>query len=489
MPFRTWLAHRWKRALRSVSLARNALRSILAVFAGLYGALALVGAGWAFPFIVRELVPGSSPLALLNAYLLIGLLVLTALRFFLQGASGEALRPYLHLPIARSRLVGYQMVASLASWFNILPLCALVPVALQVEWPGGAVGVLYWWIGVLGAFAVSHYAALGLRAMLGRGMIRFLAVTGGLGALVGADIALGLGLSTGASRVLFGELAAGGVGPLAVVGLAVGGAAALTVRAVRRTLRADRGADAASRGRLTGAGLDLGDSLTARLVALDLRLILRNRRPRQVLGYQAIMLPLFGVLVALLPGQELATAHILLGLFASSLLAIGYGQFLFAWDSGHFDGLLARVAPPDTLLHARLLTLCGLGVVSYLPMLPVLAWADLQMLWISVAGLIYNLGVTFGLTLLTSLWNRKAIDLDEQAFFNTQGFSSGQFLLVFLVIVPPVVAFLALPFGWALGIVSGIGALGVALTPWWTRALAAGFMRRRHTLAAGYRSQ
>ncbi|NBB72578.1 MAG: hypothetical protein GVY35_02750 [Bacteroidetes bacterium] len=489
MPFRTWLAHRWKRALRSVSLARNALRSILTVFMGLYGTLAFLGAGWAFPFVVRELVPGSSPLGLLNAYLLIGLLVLTALRFFLQGASGEALRPYLHLPIARSRLVGYQMVASLASWFNILPLCALVPVALQVEWPGGAVGALCWWIGVLGALAVSHYAALGLRAMLGRGMTRFLAVTGGLGALVGADIALGLGLSTGASGALFGGLAAGGVGPLAVVVGAVGAAAALTVRVVRRTLWADRGAGAASRGRLTGAGLDLGDSLTARLVALDLRLILRNRRPRQLMGYQAVALPLLGVLVAISPERGLTVAHIMLGLFASSLLAIGYGQFIFAWDGGHFDGLLARVAPPDTLLRARLFTLCGLGAVSYLPMLPVLAWVDLRVLWISAVGLIYNLGVTVGFTLLTSLWNRKAFDLNEQAFFNYQGFSSSQFLLVFLFTVPPIVVFLALPFGWALGIVGGVGALGIALMPWWMRALAGGFARRRHTLAAGYRSE
>ena len=43
-------------------------------------------------------------------------------------------------------------------------------------------------------------------------------------------------------------------------------------------------------------------------------------------------------------------------------------------------------------------------------------------------------------TLGASLWNRKAI-LDEQAFFNYQGFSGGQFVLVFLVIMPPLVAF------------------------------------------------
>ena len=489
MSFWTWLTHRWKRSLRSISFTRSALRSILTVFMGLYGTLAFLGAGWAFPFVVRELAPGSSPLALLNAYLLVGLLMLTALRFFLQGASGETLRPYLHLPLSRSRLVGYQMVASLASWFNALPLCFLVPIALQVDWPGGAAGALCWAIGVGGALAVTHYAAFGLRAMLGRSIARFLAVAGGLGALVGADVALGLGLTTGASRALFGGLASGGVGPLVVVVAAVGAAAALTVRAVHRGLWADRGADAAPRGRLTGAGIDVGDSLTARLIALDLRLILRNRRPRQLMGYQAVTLPVLGVLVAILPGQELAIAHIILGLLASSQLAIGYGQFTFAWDGSHFDGLLARVAPPDTLLRARLLTLCGLGAVSYLPMVPFLAWADLQVLWSSVAGLIYNLGVTFGLTLLTSLWNRKAIDLDEQAFFNYQGFSSSQFLLALLVIAPPLVAFLALPLGWALGIVSAVGALGVALMPWWMRTLAGGFARRRYTLAAGYRSE
>jgi hypothetical protein len=488
MSLYTLLRHRWMRAVRSVSLTRNVLRSVLTTFAGLYFALMFIGLGWAFPFIVREVGTGP-PLALLNTYLLPAVIGLTAARFFAQGNPGGGLTPYLHLPVSRARLVRYEMVASLGSWFNAVPLCFLVPMALQANWPGGAAGALLWSVGVLGALAITHYVALGSRALLARSWSSVALAVAGLSVLIGADISLGLGLITSASDMLFGGLAAGRVAPCAVVMAALSTAVAATARAVRRSLWTDDAGASASQSRFTGAGITLGSSLTARLVELDLQLILRNRRPRQMMGSQAIMLALLGGMILTLPSQELQAAHIMLGLFASSLLAIGYGQFLFSWDSAHFDGLLARMAPPDRLLRARLFTLYGLGAVSYLPMLPVLAWTDLQVLWISVAGLIYNLGVTFGFTLLASLWNRDAIDLNKQAFFNYEGFSSSQFMLAFGAILPPLIVFLALPFEWALGLVSAVGVLGLVLTPWWTRALAAGFMRRRYALAAGYRSE
>lgn len=488
MSFFTLLRHRWTRAVRSVLLTRNVLRSVLTTFAGLYFALMFVGLGWAFPFIVRELGTGA-PLALLNTYLLPVLIGLIAARFFAQGTLGGALTPYLHLPVPRARLVRYEMVASLGSWFNAVPLCFLIPVVLQVNWPGGTTGSLFWLAGVLGALAMTHYAALGFRALLARRWTYFALTAGGLSVLIGADIGFGLGLITSASVRLFGGLSAGQIVPLAVVVAALGMAVAATARAVRRSLWADDAGVSASQHRFTGAGITLGSSLTARLVALDLRLILRNRRPRQTMGTVVILLALLGVMFITLPVRGLQAEHIMLGLYASSLLAIGYGQLLFSWDSAHFDGLLARIAPPDTLLRVRLFTLYGLGIIGYLPLVPLLAWADQRVLWISAVGLLYNLGVTFGLTLLTSLWNRKAIDLNEQAFFNYEGFSSGQFMLAFGTIVPPLIAFLALPFGWALGIVGAVGVLGMALTPWWVRALAAGFMRRRYTLAAGYRSE
>ena len=302
------------------------------------------------------------PLALLNTYLLAGFIGLTIARFFAQGTPGGALAPYLHLPVARSRLVRYEMVASLGSWFNAVPLCFLGPVALQTDWPGGATGALLWSMGALGALAITHYVALGLRGLLARRWSYFALAAGGLSVLVGADIGFGAGLITSASDMLFGGLAAGRVVPLAVVVGALGIAVAVTARAVRRSLWANDAKTSASRGRFTGGRLNVGDSLTARLVELDLRLILRNRRPRQMMVSQVVMLIAFGSMIITLPAQELQAAHVMLGLFASSLLAVGYGQFLFAWDSAHFDGLLVRVAPPHLLLRARLLTLYGAGM-------------------------------------------------------------------------------------------------------------------------------
>ena len=77
------------------------------------------------------------------------------------------------------------------------------------------------------------------------------------------------------------------------------------------------------------------------MIALDLKLIFRNKRPKSLVILSGVIL-LYGFIFY---PRYLQTGNFtmlfLFALFITGLFISNYGQFLFAWQSSHFDGMMS----------------------------------------------------------------------------------------------------------------------------------------------------
>jgi len=105
----------------------------------------------------------------------------------------------------------------------------------------------------------------------------------------------------------------------------------------------------------------------------------------------------------------------------------------------------------------------------------------------------YNLGVTTPALILMGTRRREALEIDQTAFFNHQGTSSGSFLYGAIVTF----GIMGLPFALAVGagvettllVVAGLGTVGLLTVPVWTRGLGRVFHWQRHAMASGFRDE
>lgn len=483
------LHHHWQSFYRHVVRPRWWL-GFAVVPLLLYVAVTLAAAGHFLDRFLDFLSIDTSALRLVNDYLLGVVVGLLGVRFFFQRPPRLRMTPYLHLPVSRRSLVSYFQWSSLVSLHNVLPLCFLFPFWLQhvapVVSPPGAVA---WGAGVLACLVLSHFGTLAFRLLLDRtlrvagGLLLLLAVTQIVDQLIGA------GWTSVLSAWLFNSLAAGSAWPLALLGALCVGFAILTTRGLYAALR--KAPHVQRRPSLWSRLVRFRSGLVHNLVVLELKMMLRTKRPKQY-AYVSV------VLAALYTGLLLSDYNVVrgpvmdafLGLFASGAFALNYGQLMFAWESRHFDGLLSRDLSPQQLVLAKLMVLQLSCLAMFLICLPFFLWLAPRLLTLHVAFLFYNVGVTCVLMLTLAVRNQKRVSTSEGHFFNYQGFSFWHWLWLLPTVAPP--AALLVGFGdapaTAITLVAALGLLNMLLAWPWAHVLGRQLTQRRYTMAAGFRT-
>jgi hypothetical protein len=338
------------------------------------------------------------------------------------------------------------------------------------------------------AVACTQFANGFLRAVWDRNAGLVLGGAGGLVGLMALGRAGGVEGLPAASIWLFGGLSAGRVLPLVVLGVGTAGMAVAAHRALRarRYDVLERGPGASSPAWGTGLlGQGWGTSQAVSFALLDVMLILRNRRPRQMMGVSLSVLLLFGLI--LVEGDISPVNQVLFGFILSGHLGLGYCQYGYAWHGTHFDGVLARAFSPLDLVRGHHLTFAGLAVGPVAVMLPFVAWVRPELLSSIGAFFLFNLGVSAPFLIGMGVWFRDALHLNESAFFNYQGTSSLHFLSVVLLMGLPMGLVIGLGKPMAVLVGAGLGALGITTTPFWTRGLGRLLRWRRHAMAVGFR--
>jgi hypothetical protein len=494
MLYRRLLMHRWKQLVRSVDVAGKLGSGLLTVPAGSYFALVFLALGLLFPQIARDVAPERDPLALLNTYLFIGLGALGVARFFLQGLPTLNARPYLHLPVDRHRIVRFVLGSSLTSLFNIVPLLFLAPVFVRLVLPASSwFGAAAWAAGVVGALLVTHFLNIILHALLTHRTRHFWSTTAGIGALAALDQLSGARLLQQTSGVLFGELAAGGFAGAAGMTVTVGllaASARTAARLMRRTLlRPDSGHRAGWARGLLRANFEAERPDAVNLALLELKLLLRNKRPRQLLLFGAffamVYVPLFFTDEAFVSDPFVASICCFLVTLA---LPSNAGQLMFSWNSSHFDGMMARRHSFRDIVAGKLLTLHVLTVVSIIFVFPLVLWFTPNLFSLLCAYFLFALGLGCPLLLFFALWNKKPVEMGRGTFFNYEGISFLHLLMMVPLFGLPMLPLVFMKSTPAFLLIGTVGLLGVASFTGWTTLFARLLKHRKYPMAAGFRS-
>ena len=495
------LCHQWRQRVRSPTWGRSLIGALLLVLAAGYFGVLFVALGWFFPEIVAEVAPSREPLPLLNGFLLYGAVGLVPARFFLQRSAGSDVRPYLNLPIRRARVVRILQVLSSLSLLNLIPILVLAALWGSTVVPeASALGAALWAVGALLLVAATQCLNSLLRTVWNRNTGLVLGAAGLLVALMIGSNWTGAGVLESASTWCFGGLAAGRILPLTVM---IAGTAALA-GAAHRMLRmrlhdiVDHGpaSDSESLLQVELPAEQWISNRTGSLALLDFKLILRNKRSRQMmlLALGLVGIIAFNLVLVEESGRVLEDMNrVIFGYALTSMMGLQYGSFGYAWHGQHYDHLLLRTLSPRILVRAQMITLTGLCVASFLVALLVVGVVRPSLIVVLCAFLVYNVGVTVPALIGMAVWRREPLALREGAVLNYQGTSSGTFAFAFgvgaMVMGLPIGLTLVTSFQTTLIVVAGLGLLGIGTTPVWMQGLGALLWRHRYAMAAGFREE
>jgi hypothetical protein len=227
------------------------------------------------------------------------------------------------------------------------------------------------------------------------------------------------------------------------------------------------------------------------LAALELKLILRHKRSRS-----AVMMGFFLLFYGFLFYNKQRIASDSFGqmmfaaIFMTGINIITYGQFMFAWQSAHFDGLLTNKINIRNFIKAKfLLFTLASTLISILASF--YGFLSPKLLLLHAAAYLYNIGFGTVIVLYLATFNYKRIDISKAASFNYQGMGATQWLLMFPYALTPILLYL--PFGllkmpfWGLFAVSIFGIIMLLMRGFWIGFIAKKFEKQRYKIAEGFR--
>jgi len=224
------------------------------------------------------------------------------------------------------------------------------------------------------------------------------------------------------------------------------------------------------------------------LIALELRLIWRNKRPRTMMLSGLLLIPYFFYFIPKLGDSTMSEVFLLLG---TGLMMINYGQLLFSWESSYFDFLMTRNYSPRKYLMSKFVLLLGFNTFSLILLGIIISFIEISLLKGLIIFYLVNSGVFIYIFLWGTMLGPKKIDVGAGAMFNYEGMNAFQFLIMIPYILLPLGAMYLLESGigenWGDIILISIGFSGVLFYGAILRYLAKGFTKRKYKILNGFR--
>lgn len=493
MVFPTLWSHQWKSFWRSSSSGKGlAIRIFLALIV-IYLLSVAVLLGLRLNWILEKLAPSRDTVQTFCGFLLYYFAIDIIARFFLQDLPTLTIKPYLILPIRRRELIRFLNIRSLFSFFNLLPILLFFPFVLTTLTAkyNGYIAVVF--LIVLGAFIfTNHYLILYLKRKmeLNNGwLLGFFIVCVTLGL---ADYYHIFSTSRISNALFSMFLNRPWVSVLPVI---------FSVAAYINNylfLLNNLYLEEKEENRTVTNANNLGFldryGITGELIALDLKLIWRNKRPRTMILYSLIFV--FYGFIFYVPKNLASPSRwwslLFSGVFVTGFAFFNFGSFLFSWQSNYFDGLMTINLPLKSYLKAKWLLLCSISSALFI-VTSFYGLIDAKLIFIQLACYLYNIGVNVILLMYFATWNYKRMDISGASMMNYQATGVIQWLCtLFLVLIPIAIyyCFYYLTGPWpAIIILALVGLICLLLRDWWINLIIKGFKKRKYTILQGFREK
>ncbi|MET4081142.1 hypothetical protein ABIB40_001087 [Pedobacter sp. UYP30] len=485
-----FLNHQWKSFWRSRNKAGSIASQIIIGFFVLYFMAIAIFVGVAMAPILIKVFPGQSAVVSFNGLILYYFAADFLLRMQLQELPTLGIIPYLHLKIRKTEIVKFLNVKSLFTGFNLLPIFIFFPfIFVKIAPTYGGFACAMYLVAILSFAIFNNFLALYIK----RKSIANTAYT-----LVGFAILIALGLLDyfkiisimAASAYVFGYI---GKYPLSALVFSVGaiGLFLLNSHYLLSNLYVEELGSKTEKKVSTDYAFLNRFGKVGELAALELKLILRHKRPRSAMIMGCLFL-FYGFLFY----KEKAIDRDAFGtmmfgaIFMTGISVIIYGQFMFAWQSAHFDGLLSSKINFKNFIKAKfLLFTIGCTIITILASF--YGFISPKLILLQIVAYVYNIGFGTVVVLYLATLNYKHLDINKAASFNYQGTGATQWLLMFPYALTPILIYV--PFGMAdlpyygLLAVFVFGAIMLLMRNFWVDFLTKRFEKQRYKIAEGFR--
>lgn len=487
----TFLNHQWIAFWRSRGKAGTIAAQLVLGFVLLYIIVVSILVGLEMQEIIEKLLPGKSVMLVFNGMILYYFAIDLVIRLQMQELPTLAVVPYLHLNIPKRKLVNFLNLRALFSAFNILPLFVFFPFCiLHIGSNEGSLICCMYLLTIFSLTIFNNYAALYFKRISAENIWII---------LPGFILIVAIGLleylkifSIAAfSNIIFHEIT---VYPLvAIVFLILAGTMFfINARFLRNNLYIEElksgeqkksSTDYPFLDRFGAAGI---------LVAMEIKLILRNKRPKATVS-KGLLFLLYGLLfykTNALAANEFGKMLLAPILLTGNTILL-YGQFMFGWQGGEFDGLLANKIDIRTFFKAKflLLTICSTLLTILGTFYGLISWKIVVM---QFAVYFYNIGAGTIIILYYATTNYKFIDLSKGTNFNWQGVSASAMIMGIPLLIAPFLIYFSVSFinpYLGLAALSLVGIAGLVTRSFWIDFLVREFNKRKYKIAAGFRER
>jgi hypothetical protein len=486
-----FIDHQLKAMRRSSIWQKNLAINIILGFFMILMLLYLVAFGMFLGEVIREVAPGKNPVAIVNGAIIYYLGISFILGILMQKLPTLSIEPYLHLPIKRNALVHFLLGKSMLNLINFLPLAVFIPFGItEVIKIYSLGGVLLWLFTICFAMYFTDLLVIYFKRQLSSkpwvtGL--FVLVLIGFWLLDREEV---FSLSE-FSSYLFG-LSLKNILP-GLIFIVLGFLSYMLNFSFLKSKIYPEELSPRSKKEITSSiswnKLSfLGDA--GQLILLEVKLILRHKRTKSLL----YLIPLYLLYGFFFYPQEVYrdgfTFIYFVGVFITGGLMIGYGNYFFSWEGGHFDAILSLNMNIKEYIRGKYLLIVSACTFSYVVTIPYLFYGT-HILLINTAAFLFNIGFNAFLLLYFSTNNSKKMDMNKGAAFNWQGIGASNFILVLPILFLPML--IQLPFSLmdkpylGIAIVALIGITGIVFSKNLLSIINQRFKQRKYKMAEGFR--
>lgn len=488
----TLLSHQWKSFWRSRSAGKNIAVRLFMGFITIYLLFSALALGIFLEKFIARIFPGQQVINSFCGLILYYFSFDIIVRFMMQELPTLTIQPYLIQNIRRSQLIRFLNLRSIFVIFNLIPVLLFVPFTINVIVPQyGTAASLGFIITIIGLTLFNHFIILYVKRksiINSWWLVTFFIV---IAAFIACDYFKLFSLSN-ASAIVFIKMLTDPWLCFAAVAMAVF-AFINNYRFLLQNLYLE---DIVAKGkRKEGTEYVFLNRFgtIGELIAVDLKMITRNKRPRFLLISSAIIL-FYGFIFYKPQNIQGEGLGMLLfgGLFLTGIFISNYGQFLFAWQSSHFDGMMAGNLNIKTYIKSKFILFTAVSTLVLLlsSLYGLISW---KILVIQFVGFLFNAGIHTVIVVYFATRSYKGIDITKKGAYNIQGTGASQLiysLIIFLVPAAIYLPFALLVTPWTGIIVLGVlGLISFLLQDWWIELLTKEFIKRKHRILEGFREK